>query len=386
MRPLTGSRPKVMLPLAGRPMLEHLICEVRDAGISEFILVVGYGESAIRDYFGDGTKLCISIWYVTQKRQLGTGDALLTVSPHVKEDFLLLNGDIVLKSKDVRNVLNIPAPAMAVCTSTHPQDYGSVTLSGDMVSGLVEKSPTPPSTLINAGLYHFDIKIFEFLKNITSSPRGEFELTDALMYYIRNGDLRGVLIDFWADMGSPWDLLGIHEEMMKTTPSKHEGIIEEGVFIKGNVSIGSGTIILSGTYLEGPCIIGENCKIGPHAYIRPGTTIGNDCHIGHCSELKNTIIMNRTNVPHFSYIGDSIIGSGCNFGAGTKVANLRHDKASIVIGGIDTRRRKFGAVIGDDVLFGINCSVNVGSIVGNQCRIGPHAIVEGKIEDKTVIR
>ncbi|NLV27526.1 MAG: NTP transferase domain-containing protein [Methanomicrobiales archaeon] len=386
MRPLTGSRPKVMLPLAGKPMLEHLICSAHEAGICEFILVVGYGESSVREYFGDGKALGVSIWYVTQKRQLGTGDALLTVAPHVKTDFLLLNGDMILKAEDIRKMMETPAPSMAIFTSNHPQDFGVVCLLGDLIVDLVEKSPNPPGNFINAGIYHFDISIFDFLKNITSSPRGEFELTDALRSYIDNKTLQGILIDFWADMGFPWDLLGVHEEMIKNITPKQDGTIEDGVIIKGEVIIGPGTVILAGSYIEGPCIIGSDCRIGPHAYIRPGTAVGNNCHIGHCSEIKNSIIMDNSKVPHFSYIGDSIIGSGCNFGAGTKIANLRHDKGHIHAGGSDTRRKKFGAVIGDDVLFGINCSVNVGAIIGNHCRIGPHTCVEGKIEDNTVIR
>ncbi|MCA1916157.1 bifunctional sugar-1-phosphate nucleotidylyltransferase/acetyltransferase [Methanospirillum hungatei] len=386
MRPLTGSRPKVMLPLAGRPMLEHLLNAVMDAGITEFIFVVGYGEASVRNYFGDGTSRGISIRYVTQKRQQGTGDALMTVRPHVHSQFLLLNGDMVLHSDDIKAILKTPAPAMGVFTSSHPQDYGVVTMDGEIITGLEEKSLHPKSDLINAGMYLFEPGIFEELETIRPSPRGELELTDALMTYIKDKTLRGVRLGFWADMGSPWDLLEVHEEMMKEIIPEHLGVIEEGVIIKGDVQIGPGTVIMSGSYLEGPCIIGSDCKIGPHAYIRPGTAIGNACHIGHSSEIKNSIIMDKTNVPHFSYVGDSVIGSGCNLGAGTKIANLRHDKGTIIIGGTDTRRRKFGAVIGDDVLFGINCSINVGSVIGNHCRIGPHALVEGRHDDHTVIR
>lgn len=385
MRPLTGSRPKVMLPLAGRPMLEHLVNAVIGAGITRFIFVVGYGESSVRSYFEDGRSRGISIRYVTQKRQRGTGDALMTVKPHVDSKFLLLNGDMVLRTEDIKAMLMTPSPAMGVFTSSHPKDYGVVTMEGNNITGLEEKSLHPKSNLINAGMYLFEPGIFNELETITSSPRGELELTDALMTYIQIGLLHGVQLGFWADMGSPWDLLGVHEEMMKEIAPEHLGVIEEGVFIRGDVQIGPETVIMSGSYLEGPCIIGSGCKIGPHAYIRPGTAIGNNCHIGHSSEIKNSIIMDSTNVPHFSYVGDSIIGSGCNLGAGTKIANLRHDKGNIIIGGTNTRRRKFGAVIGDDVLFGINCSVNVGSVIGNHCRIGPHTLVEGRLEDKTVI-
>lgn len=385
MRPLTGSRPKVMLPLAGRPMLEHLVIAARDAGIREFIFVVGYGEASVRNHFGDGEALGVSIRYVTQKRQRGTGDAVLTVSDLIQTRFLLLNGDMILTKTDISNMLTSQAPSMGVYSSSHPEDYGVVTLSGDRISGLEEKSIKPKSDQINAGMYLFDPDIFSRLQTITPSPRGELELTDALIPYIADGTLRGVILENWADMGSPWDLLGVHEEMMKEVTPSNEGTIEEGVILKGSVWIGKETVIKSGTYIEGPCIIGEGCRIGPHAYLRPGTAIGDTCHIGHSSEIKNSIIMDNTNVPHFSYIGDSIIGSGCNFGAGTKIANLRHDKKNIKIGGNDTRRHKFGAVIGDDVLFGINCSVNVGTIIGNHCRIGPHILVEGIIEDNTVM-
>jgi bifunctional UDP-N-acetylglucosamine pyrophosphorylase/glucosamine-1-phosphate N-acetyltransferase len=115
MRPLTGSRPKVMLPLAGRPMLEHLLNAVMDAEITDFIFVVGYGEASVRNYFGDGTSRGVSIQYVTQKRQQGTGDALMTVRPHVHSEFLLLNGDMVLHSDDIKSHLEDPAPVW-VCS------------------------------------------------------------------------------------------------------------------------------------------------------------------------------------------------------------------------------------------------------------------------------
>ena len=385
MRPLTESRPKVMLPVAGKPMIEHLICAVRDAGIREFILVVGYGESAVRNYFSDGSSLGISVRYITQKRQRGTGDALLTVAPFIKTGFILLNGDMVLKKSDIESILKTPGPVMGVYTSDHPEDFGVVTLEGDRISSLEEKSWNPKSDLINAGIYLFDTGIFNILGTLIPSPRGEIELTDALMPYISQKVLRGVNLKYWADMGFPWDLLGVNEDMMQHTVPKQNGIIEEGVFIKGQVSIGEQTIIMSGTYIEGPCIIGSGCRIGPHAYLRPGSAIGNNCHIGHSSEIKNSIILDNTKIPHFSYVGDSVIGSGCNFGAGTKIANLRHDKADIKVGNTTTRRHKFGAVIGDDVLFGINCSINVGTVIGSHSRIGPGVCVEGIINDNTVI-
>ncbi len=386
MRPLTGSRPKVMLPVANRPMLEHLITAVRDTGITGFILVVGYEEGAVRHYFGDGSWLGVEIRYVTQKHQRGTGDAVMSARPHLKGDFLLMNGDMILSSDDIRAVLLSPIPAIGVCSSDHPRDFGVVTVENRLVTGLEEKSEHPPSNLINAGIYSFTTDIFTHLEGITPSPRGELELTDALIPFIRNRQLSAVTLTSWSDLGYPWDLIGANERLLQDLKSEIAGEVEDGVVLRGAVRIGKGTVVRSGTCIEGPCIIGEDCRIGPHAYIRGSTVIGNNCHIGHCIELKNSIVMNNTNIPHFNYVGDSVIGSGCNFGAGTKIANLRHDKQTVRITGIDTRRKKMGAVIGDDVLFGINCSVNTGTVVGNRCRVAPQTFIDGTYGDDTVVR
>lgn len=387
MRPLTGSRPKVMLPVATRPMMEHLISVVRDAGITSIILVVGYHEEAVRNHFKDGSDLGVRISYIRQKEQLGTGDAVCTAESKINERFLLLNGDMLLKKEDVSALLVCNTPCMAVHSSEHPEDYGVVTITDGIISSLTEKSKHPGSNLINAGMYLLDTDIFTYLKEIVPSSRGEIELTDALMRYIREGTLRSFQLSYWYDMGNPWDLLLANEELLSDmVPEQKGAIIEQGNTIKGSVSIGEGTVIKTGTYIEGPCIIGKDCKIGPHAYIRGSTSIGDGCHIGHATEVKNSIIMNNTNIPHFNYVGDSIIGSRCNLGAGTKIANLRHDKMTIHVAGTDTRRKKFGAIIGDNVLTGINCSVNVGTVIGNNCVFAPHSYIDGTIQNNTVIR
>jgi len=187
-------------------------------------------------------------------------------------------------------------------------------------------------------------------------------------------------------VGHPWDMLEANATLMAPLESENRGTIEEGVSLSGTVIVGEGSVIKSGTYIEGPCIIGKDCRIGPHAFIRGSTSIGDGCHIGHCSELKNSIIMAGTKVPHFNYIGDSVIGSGCNFGAGTKSANLRHDHANVRVCGNDTRRKKFGAVIGDNVQFGINCSINVGAMIGSNASFAPGSYIEGCIGENSNIR
>ena len=386
MRPLTARRPKVMLPIANRPMMEHLVLAARDAGITEFVFVVGYFEREIRNHFGDGSDLGVHITYVTQRHQLGTGDALRATAGLVDDRFLLLNGDMVLRRDDIERLYRMDAPCMGVHETDHPQDYGVVTVEEDRITGLEEKSEHPKSTLVNAGAYLFDPDIFDLLTGITISGRGEYELTDALASYIRKRTLTAYKLAYWLDVGQPWDLLDANEALLFSLDHEQHGTIEDGCTVPDTVSTGKGTVIRAGTYIEGHCVIGENCIIGPHAYIRGSTAIGDGCHIGHATEIKNSIVMPSTNIPHFNYVGDSVVGSGCNFGAGTKVANLRHDNEAVKVCGKNTGRRKFGAIIGDNVLFGINCSVNVGSLIGSNTRVAPHSLVEGCIEDGSIIR
>ncbi len=386
MRPLTSSRPKVMLPLAGKPILEHLIRNVKEAGITEIIIVVGYKEEAIRKYFGKGADFGVSISYVVQRRQRGTADALRAAEPFVKDTFLMLNGDMVVAVSDLQKLCAAEVPVMAVTTTSHPEDFGVVTISGEKISSLEEKSPKPKSKIINAGAYLFDTEIFAILKQVSPSSRGEYELTDALMDYIAASRLSHIELSLWMDVGYPWDMLTANEHILQSLEDTRLGEIEENVVIRGKIFLGKGAVIKSGTYIEGPVIIGEKTTVGPNAYLRPGTVVGRECHIGHAVEIKNSIIFDGTKVPHYNYIGDSVIGSGCNFGAGTKIANLRHDHGTVKVAGVSTGRYKFGAVIGDNVLFGINCSVNTGSSIGSGCRIAPHTLVTGKLDNDTVVK
>ncbi len=397
MRPLTARRPKVMLPVANRPMMEHAVLAARDAGITEFIFVVGYGEHEIRSHFGAGAGLGVEIRYVAQRRQRGTADALLAAAGSVSDRFLLINGDMIIKSADIERISRMEAPCMGVTHTDHPRDYGAVTVSGGCITGIEEKPahPAEGSGLINAGMYLLEPGIFDHLEALDESPRGEFELTDALLSYIREGDLRAYDLEFWIDVGYPWDLLDANEALLAGMAHTSEDTahhppkgsnVEEGVTIRGGVTIGEGTVVRSGTYIEGPCIIGSDCRVGPHAYIRGPASIGDGCHIGHATEIKNSVIMAGTKIPHFNYIGDSVIGADCNIGAGTKIANLRHDRQPVKVCGVSTRRMKFGAVIGDRVQFGINCSVNTGSLVGSFAKIAPHSYIDGCIEDGAVIR
>ena len=153
--------------------------------------------------------------------------------------------------------------------------------------------------------------------------------------------------------------------------------------IEGTLHLGKGSRILPGVYLEGNIVIGENCNIGPNCYIRGNTSIGDKCHIGQSVEIKNSIILSRTNVGHLSYVGDSIIGSDANLGAGTITSNFRHDGGNhrTMVDGvlIDTGRRKFGTIIGDRVHTGIHTSIYPGRKLFPGTSTLPGAIVRQDI-------
>jgi bifunctional UDP-N-acetylglucosamine pyrophosphorylase/glucosamine-1-phosphate N-acetyltransferase len=386
MRPLTYTKPKVMLPIANKPILEHLISELAKAGIKDIVLVVGYKDEIVRNYFNDGSEFGVSIEYVSQRKQLGTADALKSAIYLLEDDFIMLNGDNIVSRDDIKKIATSDEMAIGVVRVENPQDFGVVEIEDGKVKRIIEKPEKPPSNLINAGVYRFTSDIIEFLEKTPLSKRGEYEITDTIQLAINSGiEFKAVEMDTWIDVGYPWDLLKANEFMLKNLKeSIIEGEIEDGAYIKGNVVIGEGTVVRSGSYIIGPVVIGKNCIIGPNCFIRPYTSIGDNCHIGACVEIKNSIIMSNTNVPHLNYVGDSVIGENCNLGAGTKIANLRLDEKEIyaTVKGrkISTGRRKFGAIIGDNVKTGINVSINVGTMIGNDVFIAPSAKVEGYIE------
>lgn len=380
MRPLTGTRPKTMLPVAGKPILEHLLTECIAANASDFIIVVGYHDETVRNYFTDGSEWGVRIRYAIQRQPAGTADALRQASHFLDAAFVLLNGDIMLKSNDILPLIEAETNLLSAVELTNVEGKGVIEAQGGRVIRLHEKSTHPPTRLANAGAYHFTGDILEFTRNTPLSPRGEYEITDTVQALIDAGIAVGYrTVSTWSELSYPWDLLQANESALANCLASADGIIEPGVTINGTVIVGSGSLIRAGSYITGPVKIGRNCVIGPNCCIRPATDIGDDCHIGSGVEIKNSIIMSGTKIPHLSYVGDSVIGENCNLGAGTQIANLRLDKQTIVVNGINTGRHKLGGIFGDGVVTGINASINPGTMVGHQARIGPGATVKGVI-------
>src|SRR5207237_1801652 len=159
-----------------------------------------------------------------------------------------------------------------------------------------------------------------------------------------------------------------------------KGTVERGVHIRGLAVLEEGSVVKSGSYLEGPVHVGKRCQIGPNSYLRPCSSLGDDVKVGAGCEIKNSIVMMNTKIPHLSYVGDSILGEGCSLGAGTITANLRFDEAEIKSklrgSWVNSERKKLGAVLGDGAKTGINVSILPGVTVGRRACVVPGAVVD----------
>jgi bifunctional UDP-N-acetylglucosamine pyrophosphorylase/glucosamine-1-phosphate N-acetyltransferase len=338
--------------------------------------VVGYEAAQIKDHVGDSYRET-PVTYTTQDKQLGTAHAIEQAEPHIDDDFLALNGDVHLTDDLVHALADEQNAAMAVKTVENPSSYGVVDTHHDQVTDIVEKPETPPSNLANLGLYRFTPEIFEYITQTERSERGEYEITESIEHALADGQpLTAVTYDGpWLDIGRPWELLDATEHVMADLERDIRGEVESGATINGAVVVEEDALVRDGAYIEGPVLIQSGADVGPNAYVRGSTVIGSRVRVGNAVEVKNSILMPDTAVGHLSYVGDSVLGRDVNFGAGTKVANLRHDDQAVQVqvkGEMtDTGRRKFGVIVGHRTKTGINTSLNPGITLGTDARTLP---------------
>lgn len=401
MRPLTTTRPKTMLITGGKPLIQYNIEALRDGGIKDITLVVGYKKEVIEEYFGDGSDFGVHINYAVQEGQLGTAHAIASAEKFIDESFIVLNGDIIVSYDLIRNLIekyatrtsNNVKSVMTLIEVDNPSNYGIVSMMNDKIIDIIEK-PEPekaPSNLANAGIYLFSLEIFDAIRKTELSERGEYEITDSLDIELSEGwEILGLISnEKWMDVGRPWELLKANHDFLEHMPDDIQGEIEENVTIHGAVHLGKNSIIRSGCYIQGPVFIGDNCDVGPNTFLRPYTCLCNDVDVGNAVEIKNSIIMDGTNVNHLSYVGDSVIGVNCNLGAGTNLANLRFDdqhvKVTVKDERVDSGLRKLGAIFGDGVKTGINTSVNPGVKIGNGTFINAGCVIYKDIDSFSLV-
>lgn len=383
-RPL-NKKHKSLFKIMGRPLICHTVENLNKIGINEVIIVQKPERDIEKELKNCKLPSRLKIKYAIQKKPQGTGQALKTAENHLKERFLVLNGDDLYGIEDIKKCLS-KFPAILVKEIANPSCFGVIVPKKNYVKEIAEKSKRPPSNLVNAGCYFIPKAILA--EKIEKSPRGEYEITDYVRNLIKKTKLYFLKARDWIPLNFVWDLLDINEYLLENIKTKIKGKVEKNCHIKGPVIIEQGTIVKSGAYIEGPVYIGKNCQIGPNCFIRSFTSIEDNCIIGQAVEIKNSIIGQDSKIAHLNYVADSIIGENCNLGAGTILANLRFDGKNIYSKVkrelIDTQRQKFGAVLGKGVKTGINVSIMPGVLIGQNSIIGPHSLVKENIKDNQI--
>lgn len=400
MWPLAENRPKHLLPLAGKPVIGHILLSIVESGISNILVVVGYHEDEVRRALGDGSEYGAHVEYVRQPALTGTASALRTAYEAVgSERFLAVYGDLVVSPHAITTLVEkartIPR-VLGIVRVPDASQYGLIELN-DRLDKIVRIHEKPADMIgkagwINSGMYVLDEDVFKAIEHTSRSKRSEYELTSSLQLLLREGKEIGsatIQEPDWLDVGRPWELLEANRRILQNLRHVIKGKIEEGVTLKQPVYVDEGALIRAGSYVEGPVYCGKGTNIGPNARVRPFTSLEANVVIGASCDIKNSIVMKGSKIPHLSYVGDSVIGEDCNLGAGTITANVRFDKRTVRLKVkrklFDTGREKLGVLLGDRAQTGIGVCLLPGVRIGSDSWIAPGAVISQDVPSRRIV-
>lgn len=393
--PLTQTRPKPMITLLGKPILEYLIKELKEVGLTDILIVVGYKSEQIRNYFGKGKDFGVCIHYADQGDKEGIVAAILAAEEYINDEtsFLLLFGDIVSEKGLIQRALNAFENTQSDMTMTltlqgDTGDFGIVEIdSMGMVkkAGIKKAELSSRSKYVDAGCFIIKTDIFEEIRNGAS-------LGQAINNRIEKGDKVAAAIweKEWIDIGKPWNIIEANKLLLskvKETKIANDVIIGANVELKNSVIIESGTEISSGAVLNGPLYIGPNSYIGNNTLIRDHCSIGEGSIIGFGSEIKNSILFEGAKIFGLCYVGDSVIGKNTILSSGVITVNTETPRKEIEmdVGGkaLSTGFTKLGAIIGDNCEIGVNCLIYPGRKIASGSVVSPGTSVKTDIENKS---
>lgn len=376
LRPFTVTRPKAMLAIADKPILQYAVEALAANGIRDIVFVVGYRKEHVFDYLGSGDWLGVNISYVTQDKQLGTAHALNAAREVAQDEFLVLHGDNLIEAATIADFISVTPEAVLVKREAVPERYGVVSVEGDEVKKIEEKPRQAVSNLVNTGIYAFTKKIFECMEEFLDIP----DVLNKMIaggYTVRALETEGT----WLDVVYPWDILSLNAAILDGIEVSLGGKIEDGVYLKGQVAIGVGTVVRSGSYIYGPTVIGSGCDIGPNVCIKPATSIGDNVVISTFTEIENSVIGNDVNIGPGCIIEDSFINKGCvlkgRFSAFSGQSETR-------ING-DTPPADVGVMMGEDCAVENNVVAQPGTIIGNYCRVQMSKVINGRLPDHSLV-
>ncbi len=316
LRPLTHTGPKQLIPVANKPISQHVLEDLREAGIKDIAIVLGdlYPEKVV-EYYGDGRKFDVKITYIHQGKPRGIAHAIGLCQDFVKEDpFVVYLGDNLLKG-GIKNFVEEFKKSnydgmILLCKVKNPERFGVAEFNseGKLVK-LIEKPKKPPSHYALSGIYFLKPIIFNTIKRLKPSWRGELEITEAIQMLLDEGYSIGYRIvkGWWKDTGTPEDILESNRLILDEIEHQIKGRVEDETSIQGRVQIEENAIIKQGAIIRGPAVIGKNTIIESNVYIGPYTSIGKNVLVKR-GEIENSIIMDNCHIDISERIVDSLIG------------------------------------------------------------------------------
>jgi glucose-1-phosphate thymidylyltransferase len=372
LRPMTQNRPKPMLPAANRPILEHVLDALVDAGVSELVLVVGYKRDRVQDHVGPSYR-DVPVEYVVQDKQLGSGHALLQAREAVSGSMLVVNGDRIVDEGMTRSVAAAfdGGTALGVIREQNPGRYGSVEVAGDRIVDLVENPTEPAFGFVNAGIYAFTDAVFDRLE---ATPRtdGTLPITDTVLREIEadEGAVRAVEVSgLWADATYPWDLLYLTRRLLEE--GRVRGTEQHpGVYVSPSARVhGTAT-------LRPPVVVDDDCEVGAGAVVGPNVSLGRNVTVGANATVVGSVVDTDTRIGVASTLVETVTGENVDFGAGTIVAGGPGD---VVLEDRVFRDRELGAVFADRVRTGGRVAADPGTLVGPGAHLHTGVTVSGRV-------
>lgn len=364
--PVTDVRPKPMLPIANRPLLEYVVEAVAAAGVEEVVLVVGYQRERIQSHFGDGDEWDVEITYAIQEPRLGTGDAVLQAEPYVGGDFAVLNGDRIVEPELIERVLaerdRTGDAAMAVTRVAEPDLYGVVEIDDGRVDSIAEKPPAHEVTsdLVNAGVYAFGPEMFAAIRRTTTA--GELGITTTLETFLESHPVRAVRYRGpWLDVTRPWDVLAVNGRLLD----------ERGG------TVGTDVRVADAATVAGATAIGDGSAIQPGAAVLRGTSLGKHVTVGPNAVVENAVVLPDAAIGAGAVLRDCVVGANTVVGPN---ATIEGGPADVVLDDAVHRNVRLGAVVGDNAALGGTVTLVPGTIVGNDVDVASGAVVAGHVE------
>ncbi len=334
LRPLTDSMPKAMLPICNKPLLDHIMDLLRRHGIDEVAVVVGYKEDVVRNHLKG------NVTFFRDEKICGTASALYAAKDFIDEDFLLVYGDLFIDAS-LEGVVETEN-SMAVYRVKDVSRYGKVIVKNGLLARIMEKSGSGEG-LINAGIYHLDPEILDFVEKTQRSERGEYELTDSITMLSEKKGIKIIEIDgYWNDIGYPWDYLDVNEYLLE----KH------GMIVGEDVEVWCTSVVRK------PVALGDGCVL--RGCVVEASVIGRGCIIGEFSSVRNSVLMDSTRISPSCTISHSVVSDNCYIGPGSVLKSTPLDGSTVrmrIKGGmVDSKRENMGPLIGSGARIGA-CTV-----------------------------